>query len=308
MASNDFESNSDRTVFRQASINSDRTVVKPTPGGRARHQPAEKPTAPRQQQPTANNNSSQYSLDVEAAYFRTTHGLNPLVNAASTLIAVFERTKQAVSHPDIGGLHQRLVNELKSFELRSKELGIASEIVLSARYILCTILDEAVLNTPWGCESAWHQRSLLSIFHNETSGGEKFYIILDRLRQSPSENLDILELFYLVLSLGYEGKYRLSPNGKQSIEAIRGELFSIIRGHRGEYERALSPSWQGLGRIKNTMVQYIPLWVVASVVAAILFTSYSGFRYWLYDSSVPVVTKLEKIIDVKTPIKVKGYQ
>ena len=299
MSSNDFDSNSDRTVFRQPSVNSDRTVVKPTPGGRAkpsyeRHAASQPvpPTAQQQQAPIPPR------LDTEAAYFQTTHGLNPLVNAASVLIAVFEKTKQAVSHPDIGGLHQRLVNEIKSFEKRAKEQGIASEIVLSARYILCTILDEAVLNTPWGCESAWHQRSLLSLFHNETSGGEKFYILLDRLRQSPAENLDILELFYICLSVGFEGQYRLSPRGKESIEQLRGELFNIIRTHRGEYERALSQNWQGLGRIKNSMAQYIPTWVVASIVGAILLTSYSGFRYWLYDSSVPVVSKLEKIIRV----------
>ncbi len=304
MSSDNF--NPDKTVFRQPSVKSDRTVVKPMPGGRSAgsamppadlSQPAERPVSQKMQQPVQ---QTAPRLDTEAAYFRTTRGLNPLVNAASVLLAVFEKTKQAVSHPDIGGLHQRLVNEIKSFEIRAKEQGIASEIVLSARYILCTMLDEAVLNTPWGCESAWHQRSLLSIFHNETSGGEKFYLILDRLRQSPSENIYILELFYISLSIGFEGKYRLSPRGKESINRIRDELFSIIRQYRGEYERELSPSWHGLGKMRNTMVQYVPLWVVASVVVAILFSSYSGFRYWLYNSSVPVVAQLETIAQVKS--------
>lgn len=311
MSSNDFDSNSDRTVFRQPSVNSDRTVVKPTPGGRVK-QPAVQPMPehPQQQAPAVpqQHAAPPPHVDTEVAYFRTSRGLNPLVNAASVLIAVFEKTKQAVNHPDIGGLHQRLVNEIKAFEIRARERGIPSEIVLSARYILCTILDEAVLNTPWGCESAWHQRSLLSIFHNETSGGEKFFVLLDRLRQSPSENLDILELFYICLSIGYEGRYRLSPRGKESIERIRGELFSIIRSHRGEYERALSTNWRGLGRIKNTMAQYVPLWVVASIVGAIIFTSYSGFRYWLYNSSQPVVSKLEKIAKVESVTKVNRYK
>ncbi len=307
MSSDDF--NPDKTVFRQPSVTSDRTVIKPVPGGRrpaaATPRPASMPPAQQQPQPAM---QSAARVDTEAAYFRTTRGLNPLVNAASVLLAVFEKTKQAVSHPDIGGLHQRLVNEIKSFEIRAKEQGIPSEIVLSARYILCTMLDEAVLNTPWGCESAWHQRSLLSIFHNETSGGEKFYLILDRLRQSPSENIYIIELFYISLSIGFEGKYRLSPRGKESIDRIRDELFSIIRHYRGEYERELSPSWQGLGKIRNSMAQYIPIWVVASVVAAILFSSYSGFRYWLYNSSVPVVAKLELIAQNKATSKHRKFR
>ena len=309
MSSKDYDSNSDRTVFRQPSVNSDRTVVKPTPGGRAKPLNSSAPTQHSTSIPkTVQSSSSDYQLHTGSSYFRTARGLNPLVNAASTLIAVFEKTKQAVSHPDVGGLHQRLVNEIKIFEKRSKETGIASEIILSSRYILCTILDEAVLNTPWGCESAWHQRSLLSIFHNETSGGEKFFIILDRLRQSPAENIDILELLYICISIGYEGKYRLSPRGKESLERVRADLFSMIRNLRGEYERTLSPNWCGLGQMRNTMAQYIPLWVVASIVGAILFTSYSGFRYWLYDSSVPVVTQLENIIEVKTVKKVNLYK
>jgi len=299
MPPNDF--NSDKTVFRQPNVTSDRTVIKPMPGGRAPANTAAHPAAipPQAQQPSHATPAPSARVDTEAAYFRTTRGLNPLVNSASVLLAVFEKTKQAVSHPDVGGLHQRLVNEIKSFEIRAKEQGISSEIVLSARYILCTMLDEAVLNTPWGCESAWHQRSLLSIFHNENSGGEKFFMILDRLRESPSENIYIIELFYICLSIGFEGKYRLNPRGKESINRIRDELFSIIRQHRGEYERELSPSWQGLGEIRNTMVQYIPLWVVVSVAVAILFSSYSGFRYWLYNSSVPVVSKLEAIAHKK---------
>ncbi len=297
MSSNDF--NSDKTVFRQPSVTADRTVIKPMPGGRRAANAVSQTTA------TAAENSPSYQqpsmgLETEAAYFKTTQGLNPLVNAASILLAVFEKTKEAITHPDIAGLHQRMVNEIKSFEIRAKEQGIPAEIVLSARYILCTMLDEAVLNTPWGCESAWHQRSLLSIFHNETSGGEKFFLILDRLCQSPSENIYIIELFYISLSIGFEGKYRLSARGKESIQRIRDELFSIIRRYRGEYERELSPNWQGLGKTRNTMAHYVPLWVIGSVAIVILFSAYSGFRYWLYHSSVPVVNKLESIAQLKT--------
>lgn len=205
-----------------------------------------------------------------------------------------------MSHPNVGGLHQRLVNEIKSFETKAKEQGIQPEIVLSARYILCTVLDESVLNTPWGAESAWTQRTLLSMFHNETSGGEKFFIILDRMRDMPAENLYILELIYIFLSLGFEGKYRVVHRGKETLEQIRDEVFRIIRNHRGEYERSLSPNWEGLGRIKNSLAQYVPMWVVASVVGGVLLLSYSGFRYWLYESSAPVAQQLTDIANNKS--------
>jgi len=306
---------SDKTVFRQPSVDGDRTVIRPMPGGRggAQQPPAQQPPQQPLQQPVQQAPQSppsyQQQQPVQAqapaagttnAYFSTSSGLNPLVNAASTLIAVFEKTRASVSHPDVGGLHQRMVNELKSFENTAKQTGIKPEVVLSARYAMCVALDEAVLNTPWGSESAWPQRTLLSVFHNETSGGEKFFLILDRMKEQPAENLYILELMYILLSLGFEGKYRVIHRGRDMIEQMRDDLFNIIRRQRGEYERSLSPSWRGLGKTRNSLADYIPMWVIGSIVGAILFLSYSGFRVWLYDSSSPVVDQLDEIADMRT--------
>lgn len=302
----------DKTVFKQPSVQHDRTVIRPTPGRRGAAQTPAQSTRPDSIQQPAQHQQTvatpQYQPQASApqpqstadGYFSTQRGLNPLVNAASTLIAVFEKTRQTVSHPNVGGLHQRLVNEIKQFENKAKETGIAPEIILSARYVVCVALDEAVLNTPWGSESAWTQRTLLSIFHNETAGGEKFFQILDRMKAYPAENLHILELMYVFLSLGFEGKYRVIDRGRDQIEQLRDDLFAIIRSQRGDYERALSPGWQGLGKSSSSLAHSVPMWVVVSVITTLLFLSYSGFRYWLYDTSTPVVQQLDSIANMQS--------
>ena len=293
---------SDKTLFRKGSDNQgggkgDRTVIKPTPGRRtgqtqmprspdATRQPNARPSAPPSYDSYANPGSAQ---------FKTQYGLNPIVNAASMLIAVFYKTRQTVTHPNVGGLHQQLVAAIRTFEDKAKEKNISPEMVLAARYIICAALDEVVLNTPWGAESAWMQRTLLSTFHNETHGGEKFFLLLDKMKERPAQNLDMLELMYIFLSLGFEGKYHLTARGRDMVEKIRDDLFQTIRTYRGEYERALSPSWQGLGKAKNTLANYVPMWVVASVLAGILVLSYSGFRYWLYHSTDTVAQQLDDI-------------
>lgn len=300
----------DKTVFRQPVARSDGTVIRPMPGGRVSSGQTQVPM-PSQgqvqqpaytQQPAQNYNRTN-NADYFIGKFETAYGLNPLVNAASMLLAVFAKTRDSVSHPNVGGLHQQLVNEIKAFESKAREEGVKPEIVLAARYILCTILDEAVLNTPWGAESAWTQRTLLSVFHNETEGGEKFFMILDRMRNSPAENLDVLELMYICISLGYEGKYRIVSRGREKLEQIRDDVFQIIRNHRGEYERSLSPSWHGLGKTRNTLANYVPMWVVASIVAGVMVLSYSGFRYWLYQSTDQVAKQLNEISQTDLSVK-----
>ncbi|PKF63493.1 type IV secretion protein DotU [Psychromonas sp. psych-6C06] len=284
--------NADKTVFRQPINRGDGTVVRPMPGGRAvAGQPA--PAAPAYQ-PQAAVPRENIPRDLSAL-----NGLNPLVNAASTLLAVFSKTRDALNHPNVGGLHQQLDREIKNFEIKARSEGVKEDNVVVARYLICTILDEAVLNTPWGAESAWNQRTLLSVFHNETAGGEKFFAIIDRLRSNPAENIDVLELAYICLSLGYEGKFRVVSRGREHLEQLRDDLFHIIRTYRGEYERALSPRWQGIGNTRRTLANYIPMWVVASIVAGMLALTYTGFRYWL-DQSSAVVS--QEFVDVQSQL------
>ena len=90
---------SNKTVFRQPAGAADRTVMRPRPGGRgnapAPQTPLNQPMPDSHGQaqpynPVPTHQSAPPAYDTQAAFFRSGKGLNPLVNAASTLIAVFE--------------------------------------------------------------------------------------------------------------------------------------------------------------------------------------------------------------------------
>lgn len=299
----------DKTLFKQPMPGGDRTSLRPAPGRRTgntefgRPRPGAAPAGADRpgyagggQAAPAPGGYAGGRAGYEMAKFSTMYGLNPLVNSASTLIAVFEKTRGAARHPDVASLHKRVVNEMRQFEQNAKESGVKPEILLAARYLLCSAIDEAVLHTPWGDQSAWGQRTLLSMFHGETSGGEKCFLILDRMLKAPGENIDMLELFYVVISLGFEGKYRVVHHGRDQLEALRDDLYRTIRTYRGDFERGLSPAWAGLGRVRKTLVHFIPMWVAVSVFAAICFFGYGGFSYWMRSVSNPVLTELQEII------------
>lgn len=255
----------------------DRTVMIPTPGAArqgSRPQPPQGSPAPLGEM-----------LEVK-------NGLNPLVNAAATLLTLVHKLRTTMQYDNPPELHRRLTEELKSFERNARNSGIAPETALTARYLLCSVVDEVVLNTPWGAGSGWSQHSLLSLFHQETSGGEKSFQILQRLLETPGTHLDILELFYLCLSLGFQGKYRVMPRGSEQIEQIRDNLYNTIEQHRPPREGDLSPNWEGTVKPQSLMKNYIPMWVVASVVLAVLVLTYSGFRYWMYEETTPVAQRI----------------
>lgn len=207
--------------------------------------------------------------------------LNPLVAAASSLLSEVVRLKHSYEAEDLHALNQRLSGELKLFEHRALHDGAESSQVMAARYVLCSAIDEAVVTTPWGNESEWSQMSLLSSFHNETFGGEKFFQLLERLSRNPVKHLPMLELMYLCLSLGFEGKYRVMSRGMLELEAVRDSLYRQIRQLRGDVPREVSPHWQGLRDTRRRLVRIVPWWMVALFTLVCLGMLYAGFSWVL---------------------------
>ncbi|MBO3277352.1 type IVB secretion system protein IcmH/DotU [Pseudomonas schmalbachii] len=207
--------------------------------------------------------------------------LNPLVAAASGLLSEVVRLKHSHTEEDLPSLKERLSGHLKQFELQALHEGVEGNQVMAARYALCTVADEAVVTTPWGNESQWSQMSLLSTFHNETFGGAKFFQLLERLSRNPVKHLAMLELMYLCLSLGFEGKYRVMPRGMLELEAIRDSLYRQIRQLRGDVPRELSPHWQGLDARRGGLVRIVPWWLVLLFTLVSLAAMYSCFAWVL---------------------------
>ena len=73
-------------------------------------------------------------------------------------------------------------------------------------------------------------QSLVSGFHNEVRSGERFFELLSKMLEDPARFLPVLELMYMCLSLGFMGRYRLSPRGPAEIDRLREEVYAAIAG------------------------------------------------------------------------------
>ena len=225
--------------------------------------------------------------------------LNPLEKASSGLLALLTRINVSYSQSDPMELKNKIIHEIQQFQMTAQVEGVDPQTISSARYVMCTVLDEAVLNTPWGNNSGWAQQSLLSLFHKEVSGGERFFLLLKSLAQNPAKNRGLLELMYLCLALGFEGRYRIMENGKNKLASIREWLYQILQQERGSGEQALSPHWEGVTDHRNPLARFVPLWVFGAVAAALLAIMFSIFLFQLNNDSDPV---FRKILSIKPPV------
>jgi type VI secretion system protein ImpK len=176
----------------------------------------------------------------------TTAGLNPIVDAAANLFTMLGQLKKIDHHHNLAKLQQELIKQIQSFQHSAKEQGYSSEQILLGRYALCATYDDVIKNQSWGANGLWDKYSLLDNFHPDHALPERFFIILDRLTKDPGLFIDILELMYICLSLGFCGPYRLklANNEEQphkKLLAIMTKAYQVIRVYRGEFNTLLAP-------------------------------------------------------------------
>ncbi|ELE6494231.1 DotU family type VI secretion system protein [Enterobacter kobei] len=217
---------------------------------------------------------------------------NQLVAAANPLLNAIPQIRHSVSHDDQVALRQRLIDEIRRFEVRCQQAGLPYEVIVGARYCLCTTLDEAAALTPWGSSGVWSSNGLLVTFHNETWGGEKFFQLLARLSQNPREHILLLEMINYCLLLGFEGRYRVLDNGRTQLETIKQRLWQMIRGVRGSYPPPLSPHPEDRPVLRKLWRPMVPLWACVALAGFIACLFYIVLNWRLGDNTSPVLAKI----------------
>lgn len=139
--------------------------------------------------------------------------------------------------------HRQTVDDLEAFRSRMKQAlreiqdaaarrGHSAEDVREANFAVVAFLDETILTTQEN-GTQWAGKSLGEELFDQRSAGELFFKRLENLRANrDSEELaEVLEVYYLCLLLGYEGKFAggskvelqlLATNLRERIERIFG--------------------------------------------------------------------------------------
>jgi type VI secretion system protein ImpK len=263
-------------------------MLVPNPGGRR--------AAPAGAAPQQGSNYSPGYAPASAAPLPVLPGsaLNALVRAANPLLDLVVPLRLTAQPPDLQQLREKLATAIKTFETEARASGIAIDAIAAARYVLCVLLDETIASTAWG-SGVWGTRSLLVAFHNEAFGGEKVFLILQKLSQDVGANIDLLELMYLCLSLGLEGRYRVIDQGHAQLATLRERLLKMIQDQRGARDSDLSPNWRGESSTQVSPLSGIPVWVMGAAACALLLVLQLVGSMLLNRASDPVFSGLAKI-------------
>lgn len=232
---------------------SEPTIIKPKPGGdRVRN--AQSSIADSAETTTLQAALTEGGVEMIDG---TPKGLPFLVSAARPQLNLLYHLRGLHEGPDPDQLRTAVIDEMRAYERKVANANVDAQHARVAHYALCATIDDVVLSTRWGGASNWASNSIVSTFHRDVQGGERFFELLEHFHKDPGRNRDILLLLYLCLSLGFKGKLRVSARGALELSQIRDSLYRTLQATMGDVEREVSPHWRGInarflkGRFKN---------------------------------------------------------
>ncbi|HYC56971.1 MAG TPA: type IVB secretion system protein IcmH/DotU [Candidatus Binatia bacterium] len=217
---------------------------------------------------------------------------NPLVQAATPLLMLAAGLRGTADHHDVAGLYEHILEEIGRYEEAAADAGCSKQTIMDGRYTLCTFIDEAVMNTPWGCDSIWASKPLSLRLHGNTKGGENVFEMIEEELHASRSDEQLLELFYVCLSLGFEGRYRVVDNGPRQLADIRDRIYRRIRDWRDAPILRLSDHWHPVEDRRSRLVREVPAWVMALTIVVVSALVFFPLRTSLSWAARPVIQKM----------------
>jgi len=201
---------------------------------------------------------------------------NPILECATSLLAYMSVFRKPDRGARVNPKFRRVVmSGFDEFERKAFEYKIPMQIVKEAKYALCSYIDEIVLTSNWPGRLDWMAKPLQLEFFGEHVGGEGFFIRLNNLRQQGEQYVNLLEVYYVCLQLGFEGVYRM--RGLEQLMALQVDLRSQIQGYRKYKSEHLSPAGMPANSVMAQMRREVPYWVIGTVTLASIFFTYLGY-------------------------------
>ncbi|HET6470110.1 MAG TPA: type VI secretion system protein TssL, long form [Geminicoccaceae bacterium] len=247
----------------------DRTVVtRPTPGGRP--------------VPGAMPGAVPAAAPLPAAPLgELTHpSRNPLMAAGASLLSLASQLRRPDPPASPEALRQSVLARLQRFGPEAARLGASREAAQMGAWALAALMDDVVLNTPWGRHSSWPSQTLCGTIYKEVDAGERFYDRLAELEREPGRHKDVLELMYACLAMGFEGRYRVPQRTGSTLSELKDGLYRLLKGIAPAGPAELSPHWQGTA-VALEPPPRIPLWAVGAGALLLVLMLWTGFSYRL---------------------------
>ncbi len=216
------------------------------------------------------------TLELDLTKART-RKVDNLATLCTDIFLIIIRMRESEDLGEPAALRKLIMHYLELFKKNCRAMNIDAAIVNDTIYALVALLDETVMSVPGQCRDFWITNPIQLQLFGTNIAGEEFFRKLEKLMADPRRTKDALEIYYLCLSLGFEGKYKLGNASER--EEIIDKLARVLLKAGKRSVSGLSP--HGRRRLSKALSRrsrkrLVPIWVVGAVTVILLIVLWAA--------------------------------
>ncbi|HKX31952.1 MAG TPA: type IVB secretion system protein IcmH/DotU [Blastocatellia bacterium] len=163
---------------------------------------------------------------------------NELINLATPMFQMMMRIRARMMAPS-DEMRRTLERLIKELEEKGAKRGYKERQLQDAKFALTALIDETVLAGGGAMREQWERYPLQLEYFKEALAGNKFFERLDGLMKEGASEVDVVEVYYLCLLLGFKGKYDVFL--EDQLPAMTNGVAEYLRKAGRLRVRTLSP-------------------------------------------------------------------
>ena len=216
-----------------------------------------------------------------------------LTDLCSECFMLIMQLRTTDSYGDEKQLRKQILALFDRMERRAKRRHYDIKDIQKAKFALIAFLDETISSSNWQSKESWVANPLQLEIFNRYDAGEKFFQLLDRFRARPYDYIELLEVYFLCISLGFKGKYSL--NDQQSLRQLIEETYSDYKTVGREDGLELAPNCRPKDDMANVIKKDIPAWVIGSgalLIALVFYIVLTIINYNIADNTAEAIMRI----------------
>jgi type VI secretion system protein ImpK len=213
---------------------------------------------------------------------------NDILSSSSELLSLSVSIKRLECPADIYTFRTGIKSLLTELKYKVAKLDYPPSVADKTCFLFAVMLDEQILHSDWGEESGWENQTLVSELFGIKNGGEQFYLVAERALLQPVLLRDLLELIYIMIKLGFRGRYRVEGKELLGILLQRIEEAVFAQDTQSTEENAHAIPRPHAAQIKKVSRPQRPVRLTRGFLlfAMLLSLTWAGIYYW-YNLTTP---------------------
>lgn len=172
-------------------------------------------------------------------------------------------------------LRSKIQSILYKLENDAKNNSYHIDFIEYVKFALVAFLDETIISSNWREKDKWRANPMQFTLYQRYDAGEEFFKKLDFLKSDIRTYNEVVQVYYMCMTLGFKGQYQL--HDPEKLKSLIQEVYTLLSLNSSMSSTQITPRVYPKEEILEMVSKELPAWVIGAVAVGLALIIYVVF-------------------------------